>query len=226
MLASAASLVMRYRRSGGEVRQQIKWIAFAALFMGVLYLGIMSTGILVWLVSAPEGPSDLGTRSLWGALLEDVGVLSFAGVPVAIGFAVLKYRLYDIGLLINRTLVYGALTATLVAVYVGSIVVFQGLLRAFIGQESQLAIVASTLAVVAPFNPLRHRIQGFIDRRFYRRKYDARKTLEAFSSTLRDETDLEALSDNLVGVVRETIQPAHASLWLRPDSDSEGEQAD
>jgi hypothetical protein len=226
MLASAASLVMRYRRSGGEVRQQIKWIAFAASFMGVLYLGIMSTGILVWLLSAPEGPSDLGTRSLWGALLEDVGVLSFAGVPVAIGFALLRYRLYDIDLLINRTLVYGALTATLVAVYVGSIVVLQGLVRALIGQESQLAIVASTLAVAALFNPLRHRIQAFIDRRFYRRKYDARKTLEAFSSTLRDETDLEALSDNLVGVVRETIQPTHASLWLRPDSDSEGEQAD
>jgi hypothetical protein len=226
MLASAASLVMRYRRSGGEVRQQIKWIAFAASFMGILYLGIMSTGILIWLVSAPEGPSDLGTRSLWGALLEDVGVLSFAGVPVAIGFAVLKYRLYDIGLLINRTLVYGALTATLVAVYVGSIVVLQGLLRALIGQESQLAIVASTLAVAALFNPIRHRIQAFIDRRFYRRKYDARKTLEAFSSTLRDETDLEALRGNLVGVVRETMQPAHASLWLRPDSDSKGEQAD
>jgi hypothetical protein len=155
-----------------------------------------------------------------------VGVLSFAGVPVAIGFALLRYRLYDIDLLINRTLVYGALTATLVAVYVGSIVVLQGLLRAFIGQESQLAIVASTLAVAALFNPLKHRIQAFIDRRFYRRKYDARKTLEAFSSTLRDETDLEALSHNLVGVVRETIQPAHASLWLRPDSDSESEQAD
>src|SRR5215208_5514164 len=162
-----------------------------------------------------RGPSDLGTRSLWGALLEDVGVLSFVGVPIAIGFAVLKYRLYDIDLLINRTLVYGALTATLVAVYVGSIVVLQGLLRALIGQESQLAIVASTLAVAALFNPLRHRIQAFIDRRFYRRKYDARKTLEAFSSTLRDETDLEALSDDLVGVVRETIQPAHASLWQR-----------
>ena len=153
-------------------------------------------------------------------------MLSFAGVPVAIGFAVLKYRLYDIDLLINRTLVYGALTATLVAVYVGSIVMLQGLLRALIGQESQLAIVASTLAVAALFNPLRHRIQAFIDRRFYRRKYDARKTLEAFSSTLRDETDLQALSDDLVGVVRETMQPAHASLWLRPDSDSEGEQAE
>jgi hypothetical protein len=142
------------------------------------------------------------------------------------GFAVLKYRLYDIDLLINRTLVYGALTATLVAVYVGSIVVLQGLLGALIGQESQLAIVASTLAVAALFNPLRHRIQAFIDRRFYRRKYDARKTLESFSSTLRDETDLEALSDDLVEVVKETMQPAHASLWLRPDTDSEGEQAD
>jgi hypothetical protein len=142
------------------------------------------------------------------------------------GFAVLKYRLYDIDLLINRTLVYGALTATLVALYVGSIVVLQGLLGALIGQESQLAIVASTLAVAALFNPLRHRIQSFIDRSFYRRRYDARKTLEPFSSTLRDETDLEALSDDLVGVVKETMQPAHASLWLRSDSNSEGEQAD
>jgi hypothetical protein len=226
MLASAASLVTRYRRSRGEVRQQIKWIAFAASFMGVLYLGIMSTGILVSLLSAPETPSDLGTRSLWGALLEDVGVLSFAGVPIAIGFAVLKYHLYDIDFIINRTLVYGALTATLVAVYVGSIVVLQGLVRALIGEESQLAIVASTLGVAALFNPLRHRIQAFIDRRFYRRKYDARKTLEAFSSTLRDETDLEALRGNLVGVVRETMQPAHASVWLSPYSESKGDQAD
>jgi hypothetical protein len=147
-------------------------------------------------------------------------VLFVAGastIPVAVGIAILRYRLYDIDLIINRTLVYGSLTAMLVAVYVGSIVLLQGFLRALTGQESQLAIVASTLAVAALFNPLRHRIQGFIDRRFYRSKYDARKTLETFSAKLRDETDLDALSDDLVKVVRETMQPAHVSLWLRPD---------
>jgi hypothetical protein len=134
-----------------------------------------------------------------------------------IGIAILRYRLYDIDLLINRTLVHGALTAALVAVCVGTIVVLQGFLRALTGQESQLAIVVSTLAIVALFNPLRRRIQSFIDRRFCRRKYDAAKTLQAFSAKLRDETILDGLSDDLVGVVRETMQPAHVSLWLRPD---------
>jgi uncharacterized membrane protein SirB2 len=226
ILASAASLVMRYRRSGGEVRQQIKWIAFAASFMGVLYLSIMSVGIVSLLVSAPETPNDLGTRSLWGALLEDVGVLSFAGVPVAIGFAVLKYRLYDIDLLINRTLVYGSLTATLVALYFGGIVVLQRVFVLLTGQQSTLAVVASTLLIAALFTPLRRRIQSFIDRRFYRRKYDARKTLEAFSSKLRDETDLDALSEDLTSVVWETMQPAHVTLWLRPDTVPKGEHPD
>jgi hypothetical protein len=217
---------MRYRRSGGEVRQQIKWIAFAASFMGVLYLSIMSVGIVSLLVSAPETPNDLGTRSLWGALLEDVGVLSFAGVPVAIGFAVLKYRLYDIDLLINRTLVYGSLTATLVALYFGGIVVLQRVFVLLTGQQSTLAVVASTLLIAALFTPLRRRIQSFIDRRFYRRKYDARKTLEAFSSKLRDETDLDALSEDLTSVVWETMQPAHVTLWLRPDTVPKGEHPD
>jgi hypothetical protein len=155
-----------------------------------------------------------------------VMVLSFAGVPVAIGFAVLKYRLYEIDLIINRTLVYGSLTVTLVALYFGVIVVLQRLFVALTGQQSTLAVVASTLLIAALFNPLRRRIQGFIDRRFYRRKYDARKTLEAFSAHLRDETNLDALGDDLVGVVRETMQPAHVSLWLRPETTPKGEQAD
>ena len=205
-LASVVSLVLRYRRSGGVEREQIKWIAFAASVVGLLFL----IGLVISLIYGSKPPS-------WTRLLDTMTALSYTGVPIAVGLAVLKYRLYDIDVIINRTLVYGSLTATLVAVYVGSIVVLQGLVRALTGQESQLAIVASTLAVAALFNPLRHRVQGIIDRRFYRRKYDAAKTLEAFSAKLRDETDLNALSDDLVGVVRDTMQPAHVSLWLRPD---------
>ena len=224
MVASAVSLVLRFRRSTGVVREQIKWIAFAASFMGLLYLGIMGTGLFIHLISAPQAPSDLGSQSLLGALLENVMVLSFAGVPVAIGFAVLKYRLYEIDIIINRTLVYGALTATLVALYFGSVTTTQVIFRALSGQEEQpqLAVVVSTLVIAALFNPLRHRMQGFIDRRFYRKKYDAAKTLEAFSSKLRDETDLDAVSDDLVGAVKETMQPAHVSLWLRPETTSKG----
>ena len=144
-------------------------------------------------------------------------MLSYAGVPVAVGFAVLKYRLYDIDLLVNRTLVYGSLTASLALVYFGGVATTQVIFRALTGQavQSQLAIVVSTLIIAALFNPLRGRIQRFIDRSFYRSKYDAAKTLEAFSAKLRDETDLEALSGDLVRVVRETMQPAHVSLWLR-----------
>ena len=207
MVASAMSLVVRYRRSTGEEREQIKWIAFAASFMGLFYLGIM-VGALVF-------PED------WGlGFLEGVMLLSFGGIPVAIGFAVLRYRLYDIDVIINRTLVYGALTGALALVYFGGVTVTQALFRNITGQEQlpQLVVVVSTLLIAALFTPLRRRIQSFIDRRFYRSKYDARKTLEAFSSKLRDETDLEALNDELVWVVRETMQPAHASLWLRPET--------
>jgi hypothetical protein len=133
----------------------------------------------------------------------------------------LRYRLYEIDLLINRTLVYGSLTAVLALVYVGGVVSLQYAFRALTGSESQLAVVASTLAIAALFVPLRRGVQGFVDRLFYRSRYDAAKTLESFSSKLRDETDLDRLGDELVSVVRETVQPEHASLWLRPPKEEE-----
>ena len=141
-------------------------------------------------------------------------------IPLSIGIAVLRYHLFDIDVLINRTLVYGPLTAALVALYLGAVVLLQRIFDALTGEKSTLAVVASTLVIAALFNPLRRRIQGFIDKSFYRKKYDAAKTLEILSAKLRDETDLDALTDDLVGVVRETMQPAHISLWLRPDTAS------
>jgi hypothetical protein len=208
--ASAASLVARFRRSGSTERQQIKWLAFAA------------SAVPVWFLT--NAPIEAAVPNLF----QVVDALIFSAlIPVAAGVAILRYRLYDIDVAINRTLVYGSLTATLVAVYFGGIVVLQRVFVVLTGERSTLAIVASTLLIAALFNPLRRRIQWFIDRRFYRRKYDARKTLEAFSFRLRDETDLETLNGDLVGVVRETMQPAHASLWLRSDTASrQGVQAD
>jgi hypothetical protein len=159
-------------------------------------------------------------------LLEMGFALSMLLVPLSISVAVLRSRLFDVDILINRTLVYGSLTAMLIGLYFGGIVVLQRLFIVLTGEKSTLAVVASTLLIAALFNPLRRGIQGIIDRRFYRSKYDAARTLEAFSATLRDETDLDALSDDLVGVVRETMQPEHVSLWLRPDTASKNRQAD
>ncbi len=210
ILASAVSLVLRYRRSGGEVRQQIKWIAFAASLVSVAFLVAVISALIV----APDTMGTGGTQPLWLQLLQDAVQMSNAGIAVAVGFAILKYRLYDIEVVINRTLVYGSLTAILATFYFGSVVTLQYLFSLLTGQGNTLAIVASTLAIAALFNPLRRRIQSFIDRRFYRRKYDARKTLEAFGSKLRDETDLERISEDLVEVVDETMQPSHISLWL------------
>jgi hypothetical protein len=220
ILVSAVSLILRYRHSRGEERQQIKWIAFAASFVGMGFVSAMISGIIVFFF-APESWGTVNTPPLWFDLLFSVVLLSFGGVPIAVGFAVLRYRLYEIDFLINRTLVYGSLTATLALIYFGGVATTQAIFRALTGQEEQpqLAIVASTLVIAALFNPLRHRIQGFIDRRFYRRKYDARKTLEAFSARLRNETDLEALNTELLGVVGETMQPVHVSMWLHPDPD-------
>ena len=158
---------------------------------------------------------DVQWLELFGRVPALVGIL---GIPTAVGIAILRYRLYEIDTLINRTLVYGLLTVLLAALYFGGVAITQVTFRALTGQEKQpqLATVISTLVIAALFNPLRRRIQGFIDRRFYRSKYDARKTLETFSAKLRDETDLDVLRDDLVDVVRDTMQPAHVSLWLQP----------
>ena len=211
-LISAVSLLVRLRRSKGVERQQIKWFAYAVAVLA-------TSASLAYVVFEPMDVRWLGWIS------SVLAIVSVAGLPVAVGVAVLRYRLYEIDLLINRTLVYGALTAILVGVYFGSVAYLQRLLVALTGEKSTLAVVASTLVIAALFNPLRRRIQSFIDRRFYRRKYDAAKTLEAFSARLRDETDLDALSDDLTSVVRETMQPAHVSLWLRPDTASKDQRA-
>jgi hypothetical protein len=200
VVGAAASVVVRYRRSRGVERQQMKWFVYAAA--------------LILLAPIVDRLPDF-INGVW------LGLVLIA-IPMAIGVAVLRYRLYDIDLVINRTLVYGPLTAMLVLVYVGGVVTIQSAFRTITGQESQIAVVASTLAIAALFNPLRRRLQTFVDRRFYRGKYDAAKTLAAFSARLREETDLDALNTDLVKVVQETIQPAHASLWLRPNTGAKG----
>jgi hypothetical protein len=205
-----ASVVVGRRGARGIERQQIKWLLFAS---AIFFVG----NVLKNTVFSPLGGVSWGL--LVGYLLVAVGGL---GGPIAIGIAILRYRLYEIDTLINRTLVYGSLTVTLVALYFGVIVMLQRVFVIVTGEQSTLAVVASTLLIAALFNPLRRRIQFFIDKRFYRRKYDARKTLEAFSAKLRDETDLETLDAELVGVVRETMQPAHVSLWLHSDTPTWG----
>ncbi|HEX5848920.1 MAG TPA: hypothetical protein VFY59_06955 [Rubrobacter sp.] len=208
---AAASVIVRLKRSRGVERRQLEWFAYVtALFFGAA----MITGI----VSSVAGVGWLDEISFATSL---IGLVC---LPIAVGVAVLKYRLYDIDIIINRTLVYGSLTLLLLLVYFGGVTTAQAIFRTLTGlqQESQLAVVISTLAIAALFNPLRRRIQSFIDRRFFRRKYDARKTLEAFSARLRDETDLEALSAELVSAVRETMQPEHVSLHLLPGPPSSG----
>src|SRR5919112_1810315 len=200
LVGAVALVAFRMRRANGDERQQIKWFIYA--------VSVIGAG---------------GLASVLAPLFWIVTLIGIGAVPVVVGIAILKYRLYEIDIIINRTLVYGSLTATLVAIYFGGIVLLQRVFVVFTGQKSTLAVVASTLLIAALFNPLHRRIQSFIDRSFYRSKYDARKTLEAYSVKLRDETDLEALNEELVGVVRETMQPAHVSLWLRPQTAPEGE---
>jgi hypothetical protein len=199
-LVAALAMILRLRRARGVERLQLKWLAAAA---AVLPLGSASGVALYY----------LGYDSIAGYL----AVFSIIPIYLAAGYAILRYRLYDIDIIINRALVYGSLTAMLLAVYFGGVAITQALLRALTGQAqfSQLAVVVSTLAIAALFNPLRHRVQSSIDRLFYRKKYDAAKTLEGFSAKVRDETDLGELNDSLVSLVRDTMQPEHVSLWLR-----------
>ncbi len=203
----------RYARvSDSTQRQQTKWVVFGvAVAVAGALMTIFTVGAAIDLPSEQVGPKMLSI------LLMDVFMLF---IPLSIGVAVLRARLFDIDVVINRTLVYGSLSAMLALVYFGGVATTQAIFRALTGQEQQpqLAVVISTLVIAALFNPLRRRVQAFVDRRFYRRKYDARKTLETFSARLRDETDLQALNDDLVGVVRETMQPSSVSLWLRPDT--------
>ena len=201
------SQIYRYRRVSTPLqRQQTKWIV-----SGVTAVVGVLIGLLVIAVLIPSIANSLLFNEVWIFIFPVVLLL----IPLSIGFSILRYRLYDIDLLINRTLVYGSLTAILALVYVGLIFVLQYLLRGIINQQNDVAIVVSTLAIAALFQPLRHRIQAIIDHRFYRRKYDAAKTVEAFSATLRNEVDLSQLRDHLLNVVQETMQPAHVSLWLR-----------
>jgi hypothetical protein len=204
----------RYRHvSTPPERQQTKWVLFGIL-LWLLLMGMLFVPYSIELNLPPGSPLP------WWTLVGSTGWwLTMTIVPLSLSIAVLRYRLYDIDIIINRTLVYGSLTAMLALVYFGGVAATQAIFRTITGheQQPQLAVVATTLVIAALFNPSRRRIQSFIDRRFYRRKYDAAKTLEAFSAKLREETDLDALNAELVGVVRETMQPAYVSVWLRPD---------
>ena len=216
IVISSLSLVVRYRRASGVERQQLKWFALAAVLAAAYIVGQLLSEIVGELLNLDW----LRGEAFWNLL----DAATNTALYVAVGVAVLRYRLYDIDLIINRALVYGPLTAMLALVYVGSVVGLQGALRVLTGQESTLAIVASTLVIAALFGPLRQRVQAFVDRRFYRRKYDAEKTLAAFNARLRDETDLDVLGEDLVEVARGTMQPEHVSLWVRPDAAHKGRQ--
>jgi hypothetical protein len=208
VLSCATALVVRFRRSAGVERLQLQWLAAAGAGVASLYLLAMLSRLFTWTLY------PAGVDGAWFSVLGTTAVLSFALLPAAIGIAVLRHRLYDIDLVITKALVYGGLTAALLATYVGSVVVLQPLLSPLTG-DSDLAVACSTLAVAALFRPARARIQAVVDRRFYRRRYDAARTLDRFATRLRHEVDLDAVSADLRRTVEETVQPADVSLWLR-----------
>jgi hypothetical protein len=203
LVVAILSLIVRSRRSRGVERQQLKWFGYAALVM--LLFNFVLSNVLVWVFpSLDSGVGDV----MFG--------LGLSSIPISTGIAIRRYRLYEIDRLINRTLVYGVLTVFLAAGYLGLVVALQNVIPG--ADDSDLTIAGSTLAVAALFRPLRARVQGFIDRRFYRGKYDTQRTLESFSARLREDVDLDHLSADLLGVVHSTMQPAHASLWLKEKS--------
>ncbi len=209
VFAVVASLVLRFHRSSGEERLQIKWFAYAAT------LGITAISFANLLASA---------FGEWIALL--VWIIAPLSLPVSAAIAILKYRLYDIDLIIRKTAIYGVLTLSLLAVYFAGVAGGTRLLSPLVGEENQIAVVASTLAIAALFAPFRRRIQNFIDRRFYRQGYDAQKALEEFGERLKNRTDLEDLDSDLLSVIRKTVQPSHVSLWLRESATDEKTGAD
>lgn len=202
LLLAALSVVLRYRRATGYERQQVKWLAYISVMIGLSF----GAGALAW---SFDGGYYLGSAVL------SIAILGMAiGFPLTIGIAIFRHRLYEIDVIINRTLVYGALTAVLLATYVTSVLALQYTFRHLTGEQSSLAVVTSTIAIVALFNPLRNRLQDLIDRRFYRSKYDAEQTLAAFSKRLRSEVDLDRLTAGLMSVVDEAVHPSHVSLWM------------
>jgi hypothetical protein len=206
MVASAASLVVRFRRAGMVEREQVKWLAAAAGVSAWIYL----VDLCISVVAGGTGPEPV-----WRVLLDDAFVLSVGLIPVAIGVAVLRYHLYEIDVIIRRTLVYAALVSVLALLYLAGVFGIQAVVRSLSGQSGTLAVTVSTLIVAVAFQPLRSRIQRAVDHRFYRRRYDAARTLESFSGRLREQVEIEMVSGEVLDVVRQTLQPAHVSLWLR-----------
>jgi hypothetical protein len=203
LLGAVAAVGFRFRRSRGAERLQLKWLSYSG--------GLVATCILAAIpLEASAASSETATN-----ISNFVITASLATIPIAVGVAILRYRLYEIDRIINKTLVYGLLTAILVAGYVGSVLLLQALLP--VADDSPAAVAVSTLAMAALFGPLRRRVQDVVDRRFYRSRFNAVRTVEEFGSRLRSETDLDALSADLIGVVRQTVQPSHASLWLRAE---------
>ncbi len=213
IFSSVFAQIYRYRRVSGPIeRQQTKWVVFGAV------TALLCFFVLVVLQNAV--PSLGNTGSAASLFVLSMGVATFLLIPISVAVAILRYRLWDIDVLINRALVYGSLTISTVVVYIGGVIALQALCRDVLGQDSDLAIAVATLAVAALFNPWRRRLQAFIDRRFYRRRYDAARTLAAMSARLRDDVDLDMLVADIVGVVDQTVQPAHVSLWLQRETAS------